>query len=210
MRDQLLPSVYGLTPNHALHSTALPPRLHRSGRAAGELERSAVKVSLWMSPQEQLLLESLDALLQSDAVRAGIEPIVERVQRKLAQDRAAAMAWEPIPLSIYEESLPAFIRSSWVLYCGRGTPPEQSSADDVFPWNRGPSNRGRWTLAVQPANQQSGSGVGAEVGYDTTKRPASSNCRGFRLGGCLVPDRVGRRVDRSPRRAEAPQGCSAE
>ena len=53
-------------------------------------------------------------LLQSDAVRAGIDPIVERVQRKLAQDRAAAMAWEPIPLSIYGESLPAFIRSSWV------------------------------------------------------------------------------------------------
>jgi hypothetical protein len=73
-----------------------------------------VKVNLWMSPQEQLLLESLDALLQSDAVRAGIDPIVERVQPKLAQDCAAAMAWEPIPLSIYGESLPAFIRSSWV------------------------------------------------------------------------------------------------
>jgi hypothetical protein len=69
---------------------------------------------LWMSPQEQLLLESLDALLQSDAVRARIDLIVERGQRKLAQDRAAAMAWEPIPLSIYGESLPAFIRSSWV------------------------------------------------------------------------------------------------
>ena len=81
---------------------------------AGYRNRSAVKVSLWMSPQEQLLLESLDALLQSDAVRAGIDPIVERVQRKLAQDRAAAMAWEPIPLSIYGESLPAVIRSSWV------------------------------------------------------------------------------------------------
>ncbi len=67
-----------------------------------------------MSPQERLLLESLDALLQSDAVRAGINPIVDRVERKLAQDHAAAMAWEPIPLSIYGESLPAFVRSSWV------------------------------------------------------------------------------------------------
>ena len=67
-----------------------------------------------MSPQERLILESLDTLLQSDAVRAGIDPIVKRVERKLAQDHAAAMAWEPIPLSIYGESLPPFIRSSWV------------------------------------------------------------------------------------------------
>jgi hypothetical protein len=67
-----------------------------------------------MSPQEQLILESLDARLQSDAVRACLNPIVDRVERKLAQDHAAAMAWEPIPLSIYGASLPAFVRSSWV------------------------------------------------------------------------------------------------
>jgi hypothetical protein len=67
-----------------------------------------------MSPQERSILESLDALLQSDTVRAGIDPIVERVERKLARDHAAAMAWEPISLSIYGESLPPFVRSSWV------------------------------------------------------------------------------------------------
>jgi hypothetical protein len=67
-----------------------------------------------MSPQEQLILESLDTLLQSDAVRAGIDPIVDRVERKLAQDHAAAMAWESIPLSTYGESLPPFLQSSWV------------------------------------------------------------------------------------------------
>jgi hypothetical protein len=67
-----------------------------------------------MSPQERLILESLDALLQSDAVRAAVDPIVDRVARKLAEDDAAAMAWEPIPLSIYGDSLPAFVRSSWV------------------------------------------------------------------------------------------------
>jgi hypothetical protein len=67
-----------------------------------------------MSPQERSILESLDAILQSDAVRAGINPIVNRVARKLAQDRAALMAWEPIPLSIYGEPLPPFIHSSWV------------------------------------------------------------------------------------------------
>jgi hypothetical protein len=67
-----------------------------------------------MNPQEQLILKSLDAVLQSDAVRAGIDPLADRVKRKLTENHAAAMAWEPIPLSIYGESLPALVRSSWV------------------------------------------------------------------------------------------------
>jgi hypothetical protein len=67
-----------------------------------------------MSPQEHQILESLDALLQSGSVRTAIDPIVERVEGQLAEDRAAAMAWEPIPLSIYGGSLPACVRSSWV------------------------------------------------------------------------------------------------
>ena len=70
--------------------------------------------------QERLLLESLDTILQSPAVRAGIDPVVERVARKLAQDRTAPMAWEPIPLSIYGRSLPALIRSSWVFILRAG------------------------------------------------------------------------------------------
>jgi len=67
-----------------------------------------------MSPEERGILASLDDLVRSDAIRAGIEPIVEHVARKLAQDRGAVMAWEPVPLSLYGDSVPAFIRSSWV------------------------------------------------------------------------------------------------
>src|ERR1700730_4963772 len=67
-----------------------------------------------MDPNERSILESLDALLQLDKVRSAIAPVVERVERKLVQDPAAAMAWEPLPLSIYGESLPSVIRSSWV------------------------------------------------------------------------------------------------
>jgi hypothetical protein len=67
-----------------------------------------------MDQQERLILEALDILLRSDAVRASINPIVERVRRNLAKDRGSVMAWEPIPLSIYGGRLPAFIRSSWV------------------------------------------------------------------------------------------------
>jgi ketosteroid isomerase-like protein len=67
-----------------------------------------------MGPEERGILTSLDNLVQSDAIRARIEPIVEHVQRKLSQDHEAVMAWEPISLSIYGDSLTAFIRSSWV------------------------------------------------------------------------------------------------
>lgn len=73
-----------------------------------------------MSPQERSILESLDAILQSDAVRAGINPIVNLVALTLEQDRTAPMAWQPIPLLIYGESLPPFIRSSWVFILRAG------------------------------------------------------------------------------------------
>jgi hypothetical protein len=67
-----------------------------------------------MNPQERSILESLDVLLRSRETRAAITPVVDRVERKLDQDPAAVMAWEPLPLSIYGQSLPPFIRSSWV------------------------------------------------------------------------------------------------
>jgi hypothetical protein len=73
-----------------------------------------------MSLQERSLLESLDSLLQLRAIRARIDLIVERVAQKLAQDPTAQMAWEPVPLAIYGESLPTPIRSSWVFILRAG------------------------------------------------------------------------------------------
>jgi hypothetical protein len=67
-----------------------------------------------MDSHEREILESLDVRLRSSETRAAITPVVDRVERKLAQDPAAVMAWEPLPLSIYGQSLPPFIRSSWV------------------------------------------------------------------------------------------------
>ena len=43
-------------PNNTLHRTALPPRLRRSGSAAGERERSAGSGDNWM-PKDVLWLE---------------------------------------------------------------------------------------------------------------------------------------------------------
>src|SRR5262249_51624728 len=60
------------------------------------------------------------ALLRSEAVRARIDPVVRRVAQKLAEDPAAVMAWEPIPLAIYGEPLPPAIRSSWVFILRAG------------------------------------------------------------------------------------------
>jgi hypothetical protein len=73
-----------------------------------------------MSPKEHDILTLLDTLVQSDAIRAGIQPIIENVERKLRRDHAADMAWEPIPLSVYGASLPSVIRSSWVFILRAG------------------------------------------------------------------------------------------
>jgi len=73
-----------------------------------------------MNSDERLLLEALDGILRSPAVHSQIDQIVERVRRKLASEPTAAMAWEPIPLSIYGASLPAVIRSSWVFILRAG------------------------------------------------------------------------------------------
>jgi hypothetical protein len=73
-----------------------------------------------LSPHERAVLESLDALLRSEQVRARIHPIVERVAQQLARDRLAQMAWEPIPLETYSACLPSPIRSSWVFILRAG------------------------------------------------------------------------------------------
>ena len=73
-----------------------------------------------MTSDERSLLGLLDDLIQSNAVRADIDSVVERVKRKLAADPAAVMAWEPLPLSIYRQSIPSGIASSWVFILRAG------------------------------------------------------------------------------------------
>jgi hypothetical protein len=59
-------------------------------------------------------------LLRHAAVTAQIDPIVFSVRQKLAADRSAVMAWEPIPLSLYGRDSPDVIRSSWVFILRAG------------------------------------------------------------------------------------------
>lgn len=73
-----------------------------------------------MTPEERSRLESLDAVLRSENVREQIRPIVERVRAELAHKKEALMAWEPIPLTVFDRSLPNEIRSAWVFVLRAG------------------------------------------------------------------------------------------
>jgi len=72
------------------------------------------------SQQERSILELLDGILQSHAVRDQIQPIVRRAAQQLAAEPTSPMAFEPVPLAVYGESLPSFIRSSWVFLLRAG------------------------------------------------------------------------------------------
>ena len=73
-----------------------------------------------MTAEERAVLEMLDQAVSSKAVDAQIRPVVERVRRDLARRSKAVMAWEPIPLTIFGDTLPAGIRSSWVFILRAG------------------------------------------------------------------------------------------
>jgi hypothetical protein len=73
-----------------------------------------------MTREERSPLESLDAVLRSDNVCEQIRPIVERVRAELARKKEALMAWEPIPLTVFDRALPTEIRSAWVFVLRAG------------------------------------------------------------------------------------------
>ena len=67
-----------------------------------------------MSLPDRSVIEALDPLLRNPAVRARIDLTIKLVEHRLVQDAIATMAWEPFPLSIYDQTLPDIIRSGWV------------------------------------------------------------------------------------------------
>jgi hypothetical protein len=73
-----------------------------------------------MRPEERTCLESIDAILRSDAVRRQIRPVVERVRADLARKKEALMTWEPLPLTVFGGALPREIRSAWVFVLRAG------------------------------------------------------------------------------------------
>jgi hypothetical protein len=73
-----------------------------------------------MNQSELEILQILDELVGPESVRATLDAVVARVDRKLARDPCALMAWEAVPLSTYGDGLPDAIRSSWVFVLRAG------------------------------------------------------------------------------------------
>jgi hypothetical protein len=80
-----------------------------------------------MTSEERSRLEKLDRILRSASVRKQIAPVISRVCAELKRKPEALMTWEPIPLEVFGEELPAEIQSSWVfvLRAGADTGPER-------------------------------------------------------------------------------------
>jgi hypothetical protein len=74
-----------------------------------------------MTHEKRRILQMLDEIVRSERVRSHLEPIVERVRRELAQKTEALMTWEPVPLTVFSDALPAEIRSGWIFVLRAGT-----------------------------------------------------------------------------------------
>jgi hypothetical protein len=138
-----------------------------------------------MKSDERSILESLDALLQVDGVSSAINRIVERVERQLEQDRSAVMGWEPIPLSIYGQSVPSFIRSSWVFILRQGatTGAERhpNSQQRMMSW------RGKGDIQTGGEGQWKSHALSSDSGATLERRWASIPVNVWHQ--CVVPER---------------------
>ncbi len=63
---------------------------------------------------EKHTLTVLDQLVRRPAVRTSIDEAIVRLEELLRADPGAQMAWETLPLSLFDPGLPETIRSSWV------------------------------------------------------------------------------------------------
>ena len=73
-----------------------------------------------MTADERARLESLDAVVRSNELRAKIKAVVDRVCAVLEQKPEAMMTWEPMPLETFRQKLPPEIRSGWVFVLRAG------------------------------------------------------------------------------------------
>lgn len=67
-----------------------------------------------MDLKERKILEILDSAVNDSRISHKINEIVERVEKQLENNPNEIMAWEGIPLDLYNYELPEEIKSSWV------------------------------------------------------------------------------------------------
>jgi hypothetical protein len=67
-----------------------------------------------MDIDERKFIELLDSAVLDKRIKHHLDAIVDRVEKTLETDINALMAWEPIPLDLYNQKLTSEIKSSWV------------------------------------------------------------------------------------------------
>jgi hypothetical protein len=67
-----------------------------------------------MDAQEKQIIAFLDSVVNNPKIKEQIDVIVKRVDKNLEDQPDSIMAWEPIPLQLYNTTLPDGIKSSWV------------------------------------------------------------------------------------------------
>ena len=72
------------------------------------------EIDLSIDAVERSVLKRLEELVRQGEAAATIEAIAARVERRLANDAAAPLAWECVPLETYTAEMPPGIASSWV------------------------------------------------------------------------------------------------
>lgn len=115
-----------------------------------------MSIQLWPCVASKLVSETdiltlLDQLLRRPFVRSVIEPIACRVAAQLRSNPTIPLAYETVPLGIYGNKLPTFIRSSWVFVL-RG---DSASGAERHPnsHQRVMAYRGDGDLQIRTANE---------------------------------------------------------
>ena len=73
-----------------------------------------------MDSRERELLLGIDSIVRKNNVIEMIDSMVARIEQRLNTDKDSIMAWEPVPLYLYGESLPDMILSSWIFIIRAG------------------------------------------------------------------------------------------
>ncbi len=73
-----------------------------------------------MSATIDPVIIALEAAARSGAVSTYVAEVFERVKRELAAGAAAPMAWESVPLALFDRPLPQAIKSCWVFVIRAG------------------------------------------------------------------------------------------
>ena len=74
-----------------------------------------------MDTEEKKILEILDLALKDKSIKQLIDAAIMRIEQSLINDPKSLMAWEPIPLNLYNQKLPDEIKSSWIFVLRKNT-----------------------------------------------------------------------------------------